>query len=60
MNNSHAKPRESTGLRFAQSALALVALIALFFGHRIPAEQPTCTTNQPASAPEKPVSLAAT
>jgi hypothetical protein len=60
MNNSDAKPRESTGLRFAQSALALVALIALFFSHRIPAEQPTFTTNQPASAPEKPVSLAAT
>ena len=40
------------GLRSAQSLLAVVALIALFFGRRIPARQPS--SNPAEEAPEQP------
>jgi MFS family permease len=41
------------GLRTALAALALLALIALFFSTRIPAEQPGSAATRPEQAPER-------
>jgi MFS family permease len=42
------------GLRYALSLLAIIALIALFFGRRIPTEQPSAVATGEAAAPSDP------
>jgi hypothetical protein len=49
MNDSDAKPRELMGCAPRGQRWPSFALIALFFGQRIPTAHPAATTEQPIS-----------